>query len=106
MFMNSEYYGSDLNRGQAIEGIAVLQIYGKRSEQNFTVWTVLRHCSRSTEGHGLKAFQASFSAPNTPIAIILYSNVVFLTLSYENVETCPAYDGETDAPCRGVIVWQ
>jgi hypothetical protein len=37
----------------------------------------------STGGHGLKAFQASFSAPNTPLAIILCSNVVFLTLSYE-----------------------
>ena len=51
------------------------------------LWSVLQHGSKSTEGHvghGLKAFQASFNAPNTPLAIILCSNVVFLTLSYEN----------------------
>ena len=58
------------------------QRYGKKSKQK-SPWIVLQHGGGSTGGHGLKAFQASFSAPNTPLAIILCSNVVFLTLSYE-----------------------
>lgn len=37
--------------------------------------------------YGLKAFQASFRAPKTPLAIILCSSVVFLTLSYTTSET-------------------
>lgn len=43
----------------------------------------LHYASPSICIYGLNAFQASFSVPKTPLAIILCSSVVFLTLSYE-----------------------
>ena len=64
--------------------------------------------------YGLNVFQASFSVPKTPLAIILCSTVVFLTLSYgekkkSDVDThiqAHTKRGERTkncAPCPGVL---